>query len=360
MEAFLKAFPKSPWRMAVHATLGIAYYQHGYFSRAIDSWEQSWREGKEGTGRQARALVDRAVGELARMHARLGHAERLEALLEELGDRPVTGPATETLTGAREGLWQMRHNPGVAYLCGPMALKNVLRACGATPDQLSFLRSYRSGPQGVSLREVSNLAKQAKLAHLLVFREPGQEIPVPSVIHWKVNHFAAVLGRSGDRYRLKDPTFGPEELWITQTALDRESSGYFLLPEKGVCSAWRPVSADEAARVVGMGFITDTDPNNTRPGDPKAKPHCDNPGCADYNFHETVVSLNMTDTPVGYVPPKGPAVGFILTYNQREANQPANFNYFNVGPKWTFNWLAYLQDDPTNAGANVLRYVAGG
>src|SRR5215472_1094854 len=73
-----------------------------------------------------------------------------------------------------------------------------------------------------------------------------------------------------------------------------------------------------------------------------------------------LVSLNLNDIPVGYQPPKGPAVRIRLTYNQREASQPANFGFFNISPKWTLNFLSYIQDDPAAAGQSVLRYVAGG
>jgi YD repeat-containing protein len=79
-----------------------------------------------------------------------------------------------------------------------------------------------------------------------------------------------------------------------------------------------------------------------------------------YSFKSLLASLNIQDTPVGYTPPVGPAVKTTITYNQREANQPTTFDYFNVGHKWTLNWLTYIQDDPAAAGSRVLRYVAGG
>jgi hypothetical protein len=46
---------------------------------------------------------------------------------------------------------------------------------------------------------------------------------------------------------------------------------------------------------------------------------------ARYNFHAALASLNITDTPVGYTPPVGPAARFTVTYNQRESSQPAIF-----------------------------------
>jgi len=43
-----------------------------------------------------------------------------------------------------------------------------------------------------------------------------------------------------------------------------------------------------------------------------------------------LVSLNINDKPVGYSPPVGPAVRFMVRYNQREAYQPSNFAYSNL------------------------------
>jgi hypothetical protein len=130
---FLTQFPKSHWRVALLTNLGLGYYHYGYFSKAIECWEEAWAAGHEASAGPAKALVDRAVGELARMHARLGHADQLAALFNDVGNRPISGPATEAITGAKEGLWTMRNDPGIAYLCGPMALKNLLLFRNATP-----------------------------------------------------------------------------------------------------------------------------------------------------------------------------------------------------------------------------------
>jgi len=80
----------------------------------------------------------------------------------------------------------------------------------------------------------------------------------------------------------------------------------------------------------------------------------------DYGIEELVVGLALSDTPVGYAPPIGPSAKVSLTYNQREDSQPANFSYFNISPKWTLNWLSYIEDDPTSPGANVMRTLPGG
>ncbi|NOQ78113.1 MAG: RHS repeat protein, partial [Gammaproteobacteria bacterium] len=87
---------------------------------------------------------------------------------------------------------------------------------------------------------------------------------------------------------------------------------------------------------------------------------CPGKGMPKYRVHTMLVSLNITDTPVGYEPPKGPAVPVTLTYNQREAYQPADFTFFNLGKKWNFNWLSYVQDNPQSPGSQVRVYLPGG
>ena len=364
---FISKHPDSGWNVSVLTNLGLLYYHYGYFQKAIDSWHSAWESGKQITDPHARVVVDRAVGELARMHARLGHADELSALFAEMGDRHVSGDATEAIDGAKDGLWLMRNHPGTAYLCGPMALKNLLLALNVKPEKTAFLDDYRSGPHGVSLEEVSSLADKAQFAHRIVFREPGQPIPVPSIVHWKVAHFAAIISEANGRYHLADPTFG-RDLWVTRAAIDAEGSGYFLVPVSSdrqpsdSLAALRKVDLSEASQVRGMGVTTLFEILATLLDDVVCVDciYGVSQGMATYNMHEMLVSLHISDTPVGYTPPKGPAVNIMLVYNQREAAQPALYEAFNISQKWSLNWLAYIEDDPFYPGAGVTRYAAGG
>ena len=380
LQAFLDQHPDSPWSLALRTNMGLTYYRLGYFSRAIDAWEMAWRDERAQAQPDTKRLADRAFGELIRMHARIGHAERVNALLKEVEGRPLQGAATEAVAGAREGLWLMRNQPGTAYLCGPMAIRSILQFQGADASRLSKIEAVRSSPHGVTLDTVGKLAKQLNLPYTIAKRSPGTPIPLPAVVHWKINHYAAIVGEEKGRYHVKDATFG-NDLWISKDALESETSNYFLIPQQAAKQpGWTTVAQTEARKVFGMGNTTSADDSRTRPDDAKA---CD---CKDsaapdtetsaedgadaaggiglgmprYNVHGMVVSLNLVDTPVSYRPPKGPPVDFTLTYNQREAYQPANFSYFNVGQKWTTNWLSYIQDDPTSPGTNVRRIVGGG
>ena len=100
---------------------------------------------------------------------------------------------------------------------------------------------------------------------------------------------------------------------------------------------------------------------NTKPNDLKrGGKEGDCPGMARYSAHAMLASLNIEDTPIRYTPPRGPAINFTLTYNQREARQPQIFTFSNLGPKWTLNWLSYVTDDPNDPLANAAVYVPGG
>ena len=74
----------------------------------------------------------------------------------------------------------------------------------------------------------------------------------PSVVHWKVGHYAAMVRREGDRYLLQDPTFG-NDVWATRQALEAETSGYFLIPPGALPPGWRSVSESEGETVWGKG-----------------------------------------------------------------------------------------------------------
>jgi YD repeat-containing protein len=73
-----------------------------------------------------------------------------------------------------------------------------------------------------------------------------------------------------------------------------------------------------------------------------------------------LVSLNINDEPLGYTPPVGPAVRFTVRYNQRDANQTGWLLHSNLGPKWTFDWLSYITDNPTSLEDDVKYYIMGG
>jgi hypothetical protein len=101
LNAYLAEHPHSGWDAAILTNLGLSYIHDGYFSRAISAWRLAWADGKDATDPKPRALIDRAIGELARLYAslasstnskpsstRLGH-DRSQARRRRLSNRPA-------------------------------------------------------------------------------------------------------------------------------------------------------------------------------------------------------------------------------------------------------------------------------
>ncbi|MVA82646.1 peptidase C39 [Agrobacterium vitis] len=403
LEIFAIRNPNSGWTAGVWANLGAKYYHDGHFSKALEAWQKSWTLGKDATQPEARAMIDGAVSNLAGLYANLGQMDKLSALLTEIADRPISGSATEEIQGAAELLKLSRTDPRHLFICGPLALKALALAEGVKPAQVDFLQWYRADANGTNFEELKRLAKNLDLNPVVVHRSQGQAVPIPSIVHWKLGHFAAIVGKANGRYHVIDSVFPSAEIWVTAEALDEEASGYFMIAGKeSLSNGWQLVPNDELAGIWGKGPSTQTRKGDagdkgangqddgapalpgSPPTDPTSGPFAGAPGfpptiplfsppatppfsppkpdcpMCSYNIKESSVSLYLSDSPVGYEPPIGPSASIKISYNQREDSQPQIFSFFNLGPKWTFNWLTYITDDPTNPGASVSRYLPDG
>ena len=107
--------------------LGLEYYNTGHFSKTTDVWRQAWQTARMATDTKGKAVADRSVGELAYMYVRLGRMIELDEVLKSVEDRVFSGPATERIARAREGLCTMRTRPEISFRCGPLALLRIIR-----------------------------------------------------------------------------------------------------------------------------------------------------------------------------------------------------------------------------------------
>ncbi len=381
LTGFLEKHPQSPWAAALLTGLGSEYYNTAHYSLALEAWGRAWSLAKDNTDAKGKAIGDRAAAELAYMYARLGRMTELEALLNSVDGRVFVGPATEKITGAREGLWNMKNRPEIAFRCGPLALHRIKLSIDPQNPGTEEIMKSASTQQGFSLPQVAELSKKIGLNYQMAFREKDGAFVVPSVVHWKVGHYAALIRQEGDRYLVQDPTFR-NDVWATRRALEAETSGYFLIPPGALPSGWRAVDAVEAGSIWGKGMTSGNDPGPTGPCDLQSggSNPCDNPcasasggggagsppspvpgqGMAVSSVHLMTVNLNLRDQPVGYSPPVGPPVRFWVRYNHRDAFQPTTFTYANFGPKWTCDWISYITDNPQSAAADVNYYIRGG
>src|ERR1041385_3433475 len=72
LTSFLNSDREYHWHDSLLFCLGWEYYHTGYFSKAIQAWEEAWFWMQYEFTPEAWALADRTAGELAKMHARIG------------------------------------------------------------------------------------------------------------------------------------------------------------------------------------------------------------------------------------------------------------------------------------------------
>ncbi len=361
MNAYLRDFPDSPWNPSLRLNLGMMEYREGYFSRALVTLNLSRTGFGNPTHPRAKALADRALGEYLILNSKLGRFEVLNPLLETIAKQEVNGMATELVSGARAGLGAMNGRPETAFRCGPMALYQVMKSLDPENPNGEMLREAESTRKGTSLWQNYKLALRAGIALRPARRQPGAAIPLPAVVHWKSGHFAAITEMKNGRYHIKDGTF-EDSLSIRPEALEDEASGWFLIPDNGgdLPPGWSAAGELQADEVWGRGYVYGYDKDATGRCDTSIGCGGDSRKMAIWNAHLLAVSLNISDTPVSYAPPFGPAPDLTITYNQREANQPSVFAYPNFGPKWTAGWISAIIDDPNDEGADVKHYLPGG
>ncbi|MBS1954389.1 MAG: hypothetical protein JST89_09385 [Cyanobacteria bacterium SZAS-4] len=410
---FIEAFPNSRWRASLELNLGLNRFEYGYLSDALTFWQSAWESAKAETGNSQKLAADRAIGELVLLEARLGKTDILQKHLADVEGRVLLGSMEEKVRSAREGLWKMQHRPEYAFKCGPYAINNILNLGKKTNGRDPIIEKAASTSKGTNLKQCKDWADQVGLHYQIAKRTKDAPIIVPSVMHWGVGHFCAVTALHQGRYQIKDPTFDINgNLWISDKAINSQSDGYFLIPEGPLPRGWQNVSDDEAQIVWGRGAATGTynampitaptpwgtgyqwgsdprylwgwtgynggDDSGGGPGGPGIPPtyvstppnnsggggSCSRvPGAAPpagmvaANAQTMNATLTLSDVPIGYAPPIGPAMSFFLRYTYLVANQPSNFNFPNFGQDWSLNWISYLTVD---ASKNVTVSIPGG
>jgi RHS repeat-associated protein len=383
-EALAQALQKGrfkAWQASLWLDLGHYYYRHGYFSRSLDAFEQAWKAGAKDP--KAARLADRAGTEYARMLSRVGEKERLRELLKELSPRPMQGLASRQRRDARDALRSMEQRPEISFRCGPLAIESVLRSADPGRPVSLDLRTAGSPSKGFSLGELEALSAKVQYPMVAVRRQAGAAIPVPSVVHWKLGHYSAVIGQRDGLYHLTDPTF-LDDHWVSLDALEDESSGYFMVPAGARPDGFLAVDAESAAEVRGKGVVSDV-------GD--LQPPCEQVlasgcgGCPDgagesggggggdcgigmpwADMDLNLTALKLVDTPLLHEPTLGPRVKFTLSYHDRAyighplMGQAPNFPVIGSGLSghWSHSFRSYQVFDHGPSGYTGMFMVRGG
>ncbi|MCA0314798.1 MAG: LysM peptidoglycan-binding domain-containing protein [Candidatus Melainabacteria bacterium] len=365
-ESFLAKYPKSRWAPSVQINVGQIKFLSGYLSEALQLWRDAWQAAKGQSEKDKAAVANQAVSNLLILNARLGCMEELKKYFQEIEGRAFYGSEEEKVRSAREGYWNMEHRPDCSFRCGPLAINSILQKDKRSPGMNERLEKCQSTKSGTTFAQVKDWAKGVGLNYQLAKRSKGAPFITPSVVHWKLDHFGALLSEENGKYHLQDPTFDSNgQLWISADALEKETDGYFLVPsDKPLPQGWALASEDEAKSIHGKGNATSRTAKDCSSFAPKTGmctcEECEkNNGMPTADAYSMLTTLHIADTPLSYSPPIGPTIDFSFDYNHLQPDQPSTFTFTNLGQNWNFGWLSYLTVD---SGSNVasVRIMGGG
>jgi YD repeat-containing protein len=224
------------------------------------------------------------------------------------------------------------------------------------PDNqlLQSLVEVPSPTNGFSMAGLADLAKQYGLNLVAVRRTAGQDLIVPSVVHWRQNHYAAILQKQDDGYLVSDPTFGSEKV-LPAEVINEEASGEFLIPAAKETNGWTQLASNDAKTIHGMGL-----PNNVDDGKDKCCVTLFNGqvSCAQCSgmpiwwVSEPYVNLWMADQPISYKTSRGQPFTFQVTYKQRDT-RPASSDYLVSTAGWNNSWASYIRLDSVSPCFNT-------
>lgn len=190
---FLSNHPDSPWRASLELNVGLKKLESGEITDAMNLFQSSWDSSKEEKNPRSKALADRSIAELLLLDARLGKTEELKNLFAQIRGRKFTGSNEQKVEGARVGLSMMLSHPEKSFKCGPYALASLMQMQSKSESAHELIKSAKSTSRGTNLTEVKALADKVGLKLQMAKRTKGAAFIVPSVMHWKVGHFAAMV-----------------------------------------------------------------------------------------------------------------------------------------------------------------------
>ena len=366
--AFIEKHPHSPWTPSLRHLYAQSCRASGQYSIALEQWAKAWDETKSLTTRNGRLLADRILTGWMEQLSVLGRSEQLSKLFEETKTRRIEDAESRRLyLRAREAFDMMTNHPGMAFRCGTLALANVGRELFGPTKEVEALVDLPSPSTGFSMAALAKLSDEHKLGLVPVHRK-GNEIIVPSVVHWKDNHYAAILREVEKGYFLvSDPTFGKAR-YLTASTINKECSGYFFVPATKCPATWEKVAGEEIEKIFGKGVnnaVKDGDDHGCLK-DPSGKVYACIPcnkkkGMPAWWVSEPYINLWLGDEPLAYRTSSGDEIAFGLNYKQRDTRP-------NIGgaqgrapqAQWNMNWFSFIDvtEEPILNQGNYKFWVA--
>jgi RHS repeat-associated protein len=369
IDTFLRDHADTPWRASLLVNLGGRLRDAGAYTRALAAWDAAWTLAERATDPHGRAIADLAIAEWLMLSASLMRIDEVETRLEAIATRDVRGSSGNRIAQVRQRLAWWRDHPEEFVPAEARALERLVSfarkgestagvaAEAAAAGEAREAREAREAaaprvtvPKGKNGKRASvsrrlgwliGPAKRLGLTLRAKRRGVGASFAAGTLVPLKNGHVLALLESHGDRFTAFDAVLN-RDLSIGRATLEEEASEYALMSRDDASAAgWTEVAA--VALPVQSTLCPPGTPDYHEPcpcsgGGPAGMPA--------YSIHHSIAGLVVQDTPVTYSVPRGPAPVLSVSYGSRSTEDPAVFTFSNLGPKWRFDWRAYIQERP--------------
>lgn len=371
LENYISEFPDAPLTPAIRVELAEDYRRQGRISRSLDHWLEAWAATRAARDGEAKDLADYSLAELAHTLARMGRIEELELLMSQNNERTLDyGRLSSLWAQTREALAFVKRNPSFANRCGIYALSTIANRLSGQRLSSEFLPP--ASPEGLSLDNLQQLADANRLGLVAAVRSEGASLVIPSLVHWKRQHYATILAEAIGGFLVVDPTFA-DPVVMSIEAIEEEASGYFLIPKDQLPPGWRLADPAEKAQVHGR--YLPTIPLNDNEPPPCNDDCCDEQGggggsgpagtgsetnecgMATWRITEPYMNLTVIDIPMKYHAAYGPDFVLALRWRQRSASMPYLGPYSHLSAGWYCDLFSVVTGDSAwNQGMNEATF----
>ena len=328
LKVFITDHPHASWTPSLRAHYAQRCRESGKYTEALENFEAAWLETKTDESDAGRAVADFTVAHWSQLLASLGRRDTLKHLFQETEGRTLSGTGNQALFDAsREGLYTMENYTDISFRCGTFALTKVAKALGRR--NFNRLLDEPSPFGGFSMTKLVEFSDKHDLGLVPVERMTNAPVVVPAVVHWRQNHYAAILDHAGEFVWLEDPTF-EQSGWKHISVVNEESSGYFLVPQALVSDNYRRLTKVETDGIFGKGQPNsindwkdegcDKSPSSKGRSTISDCPPCH--GMATWWVTEPYINVFIADEPLSYPMSTGENFLFRVTHKQRDVRPP--------------------------------------
>ncbi len=257
LEEFLAAYPQSAWNASIHANLAKYYQDRGLFTKSLQEWETAWALTKEAQSGSAKTTGDFVLAHWTKLLVGLGRVDQVAVLIEQTKARSIENRfLRQVLRRALLEYSGMRGGTELGFRCGALALENLAKAVKGPAFKPTGLVRTPAPVTGFSLAKLGEMAEREGLGLVAVKWGVDRQVPVPSVVHWRTDHYAAIVARMPGACKVIDPILKTAQ-WLTEADIREEASGFFLTPADNLIAGTEPVGREQTARIFGRGYFND-------------------------------------------------------------------------------------------------------